>query len=254
MEDYTFLHRTNIIIHVTIGSIALLLGLIIILQKKGGDKHRKMGKWFLILLSLVILTALLGFFAFNANQFLLVLTLVAGYNGYSGFRTLQTKSNTPELMDILVALATLYSGIFFLYYIESIGMIWAPIIIYSTMGYLFLIIGYDLLRYLIPKNKYGNLWFYEHIYKMISAFTALTAAAAGNILPDYKPYSQFLPSVLGTFLAIGFILYFYRKQSIQRKRVLPTLKVEKFGTKKSAGRFQKDQSIRSSHYGPSNNR
>ncbi len=217
MEDYTFLHRTNIIIHVIIGTIALMLGLIIILQKKGGEKHRKMGRWFLILLSVVILTALLGSFVFKANPFLLVLTLVAGYNGYSGFRTLQTKSNTPVPLDILVALATLGSGIFFLYYMESIGMIWAPVIIYSTVGYLFLIIGYDLTRYLIPKNKYGNLWFYEHIYKMISAFTALLAAATGNILPDYKPYSQFLPSIFGTCLAIGFILYFYRKESIRRK-------------------------------------
>lgn len=217
MEDYTFLHRTNIVVHVTIGSIALLLGLIIILKKKGGKKHQKMGRWFLILLSIVILTALLGFFAFNANPFLLVLTLSAGYNGYSGFRTLQTKSNSPELLDILVALVTLCSGIFFLYYIESVGMIWAPIIIYSTVGYLFLIIGYDLLRYLIPKNKYGTLWFYEHIYKMIAAFTALMAAASGNILPDYKPYSQFLPSVIGTCLAIGFIAYFYRKESIRKK-------------------------------------
>lgn len=217
MEDYTFLHRTNIIIHVSIGTIALLLGLIIILRKKGGEKHRKMGRWFLILLAIVILTALLGFFAFNANQFLLVLTLSAGYNGYSGFHILKAKSNIPKLADILVALATLCSGIFFLYYIESIGMIWAPIIIYSTVGYLFLIISYDLLRYLIPINKYGNLWFYEHIYKMIGAFTALLAAASGNILPDYKPYSQFLPSILGTCLAIGFIVYYYRKESIQRK-------------------------------------
>lgn len=217
MEDYTFWHQTNIIIHVGIGTIGLLLGLFIIYKKKGGATHRKMGRWFLLLLSIVILTALFGFFAFNANQFLLVLTMVAGYNGYSGFRTLQTKSNSPKLVDIVVASATLCSGIFFLYYIESIGMIWAPIIIYSTLGYLFLIIGYDLLRYLIPKNKYRNLWFYEHIYKMISAFTALTAAAAGNILPDYKPYSQFLPSILGTCLAIGFIVYFYRKQSLRRK-------------------------------------
>lgn len=217
MEEYTFLHRSNIIVHISIGTIALLLGLIIIFKKKGGEKHRKMGKWFLILLSMVIFTALLGFFAFNANPFLLVLTLVSGYNGYSGFRTLQTKSNSPKFVDIFVALITLCSGIFFLYYIESIGMIWSPIIIYSTIGYLFLIIGYDLLRYLIPKNKYGNLWFYEHIYKMIAAFTALTAAASGNILPVYKPYSQYLPSVFGTCLAIGFIIYFYRKESIRKK-------------------------------------
>lgn len=221
MEEYTFLHRMNIIIHVSIGTVAMLLGVIILFKRKGGKKHRSMGIWFLRLLSVVILTALLGFFAFNANQFLLVLTLVAGYNGYSGFRIILTKSNIPYTIDILVALVTLFSGLFFIYYIESIGMIWAPVIIYSTLGYLFFIIGYDLLRYLIPRNRYGNLWFYEHIYKMISAFTALVAAASGNILPDYKPYSQYLPSILGTCLAVGFIVYFYRKKSIRRKHETP---------------------------------
>jgi hypothetical protein len=52
---------------------------------------------------------------------------------------------------------------------------------------------------------------------MTAAFTALLAAAAGTLLPNYKPYSQFLPSIFGTLLAIGFILYFYRKGSLRRK-------------------------------------
>lgn len=222
MEDYTFLHKTNIIIHVSMGTLALLLGTVILLRKKGGRKHRKMGDWFLALLSIVILTALLGFFAFGANQFLLVLTMSAGYNGYSGFRIIKTKSNIPELLDAGVALVALSSGLYFLYYVQAVGLIMSPIVIYSTIGYLFMIIGYDLLRYFIPKKKYGNLWFYEHIYKMIGAFTALMAAASGNILSDdYKPYSQFLPSVIGTCLGIRFILYFYRKESIPRKNEIP---------------------------------
>lgn len=193
----------------------MLLGVLILIKKKGGKTHFKLGQWFLWLLSVVIITALLGFFLFNANQFLLVLTLVAGYNGYSGFRIVRLKSNVPKLTDIMVALITFFSGFLFLYHIESVDMIMAPVIIYSTLGYLFFIIGYDLLRYFIPKHAYGHLWFYEHIYKMISGITALVAAASGNILPNYQPYSQFLPSILGTCLAVGFIIYFYKKKSIQ---------------------------------------
>jgi hypothetical protein len=123
------------------------------------------------------------------------------------------KSNTFKPYDVLVALATLGSGIFFLYYIKSIGMVWSPVIIYATLGFLFFSISYDLLRYLIPEKKYGKLWLYEHIYKMIAAFTALLAAATGTILPNFKPYSQFLPTVFGTFLALGFVIFFYQKNS-----------------------------------------
>jgi len=94
---------------------------------------------------------------------------------------------------------------------KSIGLFWSPIIIYSTLGALFSMVLYDFLRYLIPKAKYGKLWLYEHIYKMVSAFTALLAAATGTIFDDFQPHSQYLPSLFGTLMAIGFIVYFYRK-------------------------------------------
>ncbi|VAW13507.1 hypothetical protein MNBD_BACTEROID03-2022 [hydrothermal vent metagenome] len=131
-------------------------------------------------MAIVVITGLFGVIIFDVNSFLLVLTLLSGYNGYSGFRVLHNKSNTPKILDIIIA--------------------------------------YDLVRYAIPIKKHTNLWLYEHIYKMIAAFTALLAAATGTIYPDHKPYRQFLPSVFGTLLALGFILYFYRKS---KNEILP---------------------------------
>ncbi len=220
MDNLTFLHNTNIIVHVSTGTIALLLGIITLNVKKGGKTHKKSGRFFLILLAIVVITGLFGVIIFDVNSFLLVLTLLSGYNGYSGFRVLHNKTNTPKSLDIIIALITLFSGIYYLYYIKSIGMIWSPIIIYSTIGALFLTIVYDLVRYAIPVKKYKNLWLYEHIYKMIAAFTALLAAATGTIYPDYKPYSQFLPSVFGTLLALGFILYFYRRNRKPKNEII----------------------------------
>jgi len=212
MEEYTFLHQTNIIVHVIFGCIALFLGVIILVSKKGGKNHKRGGRVFLALLTMVVLTGLFGVLIFKRNMFLLVLTLLSGYNGYSGFRIIKSKSNRPKALDIFVSFLTLSSGIYFLYYFNSIGMMWSPIIIYSTLGFLFLIILYDFLRYLIPQKTYGYLWLYEHIYKMIAAFTALLAAATGTIFPNYKPYSQFLPSILGTVVTVVYIIYFYRKR------------------------------------------
>ncbi|CAN0602255.1 unnamed protein product, partial [Ectocarpus sp. 12 AP-2014] len=164
MEDHSFLHQTNIIIHVIFGCIALCLGVIILTTKKGGKKHRKRGRLFLLFLTIVVITGLFGVLLFKVNTFLLVLTLLSGYNGYSGCRIVRLKSNKPNLQDIVVSSITLGSAIYFIYHINSIGMIWSPIIIYSTLGYLFLIIAYDFLRYLIPSEKYNKLWLYEHIY------------------------------------------------------------------------------------------
>ncbi|MFK7811950.1 MAG: hypothetical protein AB8B59_05615 [Maribacter sp.] len=222
MEEYTLSHQINIIIHVISGSLALVIGIIAMATRKGGRAHKKSGLVFLFLVTLVITTGLIGVFIFNVNTFLLVITLLSGYEAYSGYRVLKLKSNTPKSQDILVALLALASGVYFLYYFKSIRMYWAPGIIYSTVGALFLLIAYDFLRYLIPKNRYKKLWLYEHIYKMVAAFTALFAAFVGTVLPQYHPYSQFLPSIFGTLLAIGFIVYFYRKNRRKENEVSKT--------------------------------
>ncbi|RAJ20897.1 hypothetical protein [Pedobacter cryoconitis] len=213
MEDYSFLHQTNIIVHIVAGSIALILGLIAILTIKGGRNHRKSGLVFLFFLAIVIATGLIGVFIFGRNTFLLVITMLSGYLGFSGYRILKFKSNKLYVMDIAVAVITLLTVCYFIYYFKSIGLIWSPVIIYSTVGYLLLIIVYDFIRYLIPVNKYGNLWMYEHILKMMSAFSGILSAFTGTVFPQYQPYSQFLPSMLGTVIAVGFMIYIYRKRS-----------------------------------------
>lgn len=217
MENFDFWHKANIIVHVSTGLIALMLGLTALSTLKGGKAHRKSGRLFLFFLTLVVTTGLFGVLIFKVNQFLLVLTVLSGYNAYSGMRVLKNKANNINREDILVALLTASTGIYFLYYFKNIGMIWSPVIIYATLGALFLITLYDLLRYFIPSKKNKNIWLYEHIYKMVSAFTALLAAATGTIYDEYHPYSQFLPSLFGTLLAIGFIAYFYRRNNPKSK-------------------------------------
>lgn len=217
MTDYSFLHNSNILIHVVAGSIALLLGILALTTKKGGKGHRKSGNYFLLLLIIVVLTGLIGVFIFKRNTFLLIITVLSAYYGFSGYRILQSKSNSPKFIDILVAIVSLIAVSYFLYYFKSIGMYWSPIIVYSTVGALVMIVTYDFLRYLIPKRTYRNMWLYEHIFKMIGAFTALLSAFSGTVFDNYQPYSQFLPSVFGTLLQIGFIVYYVIKFKKYRK-------------------------------------
>ena len=219
MDTFNFFHSTNIAVHVTAGTIALLLGVVALGSPKGKKTHIKAGRLFLLSLLIVISSGLVGVFVFGRNTFLLVITLLSAYQGFSGYRILQTKSNKPESVDILMALVTLLSAFYFLYYFKKIGMIWSPVITYSTVGWLIAIIVYDFLRYLIPASTYKRTWLYEHIVKMIAAFSAITSAFTGTVFPDYQPYSQFLPSVFGTLLMIGFIFY-YKRQPLQQASVL----------------------------------
>ncbi len=205
-------HRLNIMLHILTGSIALILGLIALVSTKGFKVHNTSGKYFLRFISIVILTGLIGVFVFGRNTFLLVITVLSGYVSFSGYRVLLLKSNAPKRIDISVAIMSLLVLAYFLYYFKSIGMIWSPIIIYSTVGALLFVITYDFLRYLIPRKKYKKyrIWIYEHIYKMTSAFAALLSAFIGTVFEKYQPHSQYLPSALGMLIIFGFIVYTYK--------------------------------------------
>ncbi len=208
------LHQLNIIIHVSIGTLALLAGTWILIRRKGTNRHKKTGKIFTVLLSIVVITGLFGVFVFKRNLFLLVITALSGYLCFSGYRTLQLKSNTPRLLDIVVAVLTILTLAYSLYYLKSPRFFWAPVIIYSTLGALGFIIFYDFARYLIPARYYQRkqLWMPEHIYKMVSAYTALLAAFAGTVLDAYQPYSQILPSLFGFVLILFFIVKHQRRR------------------------------------------
>jgi hypothetical protein len=214
MNLLNIFHATNIMVHIIAGSFALLLGLIALITAKGGKIHKKTGNVFLAFMVIVIFTGLLGVFVFDRNTFLLVITLLSGYYGFSGYRILKTKSNEPKVIDIIAAIVCLISVFYFLYYMKSIGMIWTPVIIYSTVGTMLFLILYDFLRYFIAKPKYKMLWLYEHIFKMIGAFTALLAAFSGTVFVKYQPYSQILPSAIGILLQVGFISFYYRKNNL----------------------------------------
>ncbi|WGK64853.1 hypothetical protein [Croceiramulus getboli] len=204
-------HQLNIIIHVLTGSLALIFGLIALLSVKGAKQHNRSGRFFLMLISVVILTGLIGVFIFGRNTFLLVITVLSGYVAFSGNRILKNKSNAFHFLDLIVAIFCVLVLGYFLYYFQSIGMIWSPIIIYSTVGALLLVIAYDFLRYLIPRPTYRKkrIWLYEHIYKMTSAFSALLSAFVGTVLDEYQPHSQYLPSALGILIIVGFMIFVY---------------------------------------------
>jgi uncharacterized membrane protein len=206
MESLSLIHKINIAVHVTAGSSALIVGLTALIAKKGRKLHRQTGRLFLVLMSIVILTGLIGVFVYGRNTFLLVITVLSGYQAFSGYRVIKAKANTPRFTDIFICLVSLAAVLYFLYYFKSVGMIWAPVIIYSTVGWLFMIVAYDLGRYFIATKTYRYLWIHEHILKMVSAFTGLVSAFSGTVFPQYQPYSQFIPSILGTLTAICFII------------------------------------------------
>lgn len=216
-------HLINIAIHVAAGIASLVAGFGAMAVQKTRPRHTRYGRVFTRLVYLVIATALFGVFVFRGNAFLFVLTLLSGYNCFSGIRAMRLAGARPSCQDYLIAGGVMLAGVGYLCVLKREGFYWAPAVIYSTAGALFLVAGYDLLKRILP------LWFlqkavlYEHSYKMISAWSALLSAFCGTVLPQYKPYSQLLPSVIClayicfTFIRIGRHRYQQRPPAMQKR-------------------------------------
>ncbi|WP_159469938.1 hypothetical protein [Dyadobacter sp. 3J3] len=201
------LHLVNLILHVLAGSIALLTGFAAIFVRKGLGKHVLFGKYFTVMIVVVIATGLFGLIIFNRNSFLLIITFLSGYNCYSGIRSLKLRGQKPVFLDYTISILVVISAVYYIYYLNYRGLYWSPGIIYSTLSALFLVTGYDICKWFMHINFLKKAMLYEHAYKMISALSAITSAFSGTVFSDYKPYSQFLPSVAGMiYIIITFIL------------------------------------------------
>ena len=200
------IHQGNILIHILAGTIALIAGFAAIISIKGGKLHRRSGKYFMRTVIIVIITGLIGVFIFNRNNFLLVVTLLSGYTCFSGIRAIRLQGKKPGVYDLIVPIIVMASALYYLYHITTIGLFWAPAVVYPTIGALFIITIYDLTKMFLSRVFLTKAMMYEHVYKMVSSMIAITSAFTGTVLPQYKPYSQLLPSLFGfVYIFIIFI-------------------------------------------------
>lgn len=207
------LHQLNILVHVVCGTLALLVGLVPLLRPTGNATHRRFGGWFLGLAAVNLVTAVLGLALFNFRPFLTVIVLLSVYQAYAGYRVLHMRQHGPAWHDGLLSAVFLLGGVAFLLLLPRIRLVWSPVVMYSTLGALLAITAYDLSRiFWRIRWRKVNAWRYEHIWKMVSAYSALLSAFTGTVLSAYQPYSQFLPSLLGTAVAVGFLLFTYGRQ------------------------------------------
>lgn len=206
------LHHLNILLHVVFGSLALVVGVGPLLTAKGGRAHRRWGQAFLLLAVVVLASAILGLVVFNFRPFLSVIVLLSVYQAVSGYRVLRTRTSGPTWLDGVFSGLFLLGGLLFLYALPRIHLVWSPVVMYSTLGVLLTMTAYDLSRFGWLAYWRRSAWLYEHIWKMVSTYAALLSAFTGTVLAAYQPYSQFVPSLLGTLVALLFLAQTYRRR------------------------------------------
>jgi hypothetical protein len=195
------LHHLNTLSHVSAGVLALLLGLLPLLSRKGSPLHRLSGWLFVAAGCVVLICALIGVIAYPRPGPLVMVTLSASYQYLSGLRALPRFRTAPSGLDTMLALAALTGCGLLLSRMASGEASWSPAIGYSTLGFLAVVALYDLSRPLWA-SAWRKIRAIDHGLKMTGTYFAFASAGLGNLVRDWQPWSQIAPSALGLIVML----------------------------------------------------
>lgn len=195
------LHHLNTLSHIGAGGLALLLGLLPLLSRKGHRLHRLSGWMFVAAGLVVLICALIGVVVYPRPGPLVMVTLSASYQYLSGLRALPRFHTAPSWLDTVLALAALTGCGMLLSRMASGEASWSPAIGYSTLGFLVVVALYDLSRPLWVA-AWRRIRAIDHGLKMTGTYFAFASAGLGNLARDWQPWSQIGPSVLGLIVML----------------------------------------------------
>jgi hypothetical protein len=207
-------------VHIGCGFILAVAGLLPILARKGSTLHRWAGRTFVALMSL-LLSAAWVMTALRFNAYFAALSATATLTVFSGTRVLKRKRpdldprQSPTWLDWAATLAVLGVGAWVLILLLT-GQTTSPRPTTIALVYAcFIYGGWDLWRFARPTDWpfSPDLWTYEHLVKMLSAYGAVLSAFSGNFLTFLPtPWSQLWPTLLFQPLAIIWVAVLARRR------------------------------------------
>jgi len=199
------LHHLNILVHVTAGSIAIVLGLVVLSLRKGDRRHRVLGRIVLTIVGISVGAALVGAFVWRGRVDLIGVSILSAYQIWSGVRAIRLHGGGRRLVDLVPALAILMLGGAVLYLYHHGGVFnWSPGLVYGAVGGLMFYGGWDVVRALFPLGWRVALNPAEHAYRMTSLIGTLVSVAAATLLKSATVYVAL--SVSGAAVLVGIVL------------------------------------------------
>lgn len=205
-------------IHSILGVVVFITGLLQILLKKEGARHRLIGQTYLISWLFLLLSG-----AFLTGLIITVVGLFGFYFALTGARIGRLKNKAITWFEKSIFLAGGLSALVMIYYSVSLYMkgeqSW-PIIL-AVFGGLFLwaTLG-DIFKYILKKplkkQIYGKSdWIFEHFTRMsISFIAAVTAFTSIQNVFQNNTLNFLLPTVVGVIL-IRFATKAYTKKLVK---------------------------------------
>jgi uncharacterized membrane protein len=207
-------------LHITTGLAAVAAGLAPILARKGSRLHRLSGRLFVGLMTTLLICAWI-MTALRFNAYFAALSATATLTLFSGVRVLGRKrpdldpADRAKPIDWIVTLAVIGVGLWVLLLIVT-GRTGGKTVVSAALVYAALTYGgWDLWRFSRPTAWpfFPDLWTYEHLVKMLSAYGAVMSAFSGNFLTVLPaPWSQLWPTVVFQPLALIWVVALARRR------------------------------------------
>ncbi|MDQ8029653.1 MAG: hypothetical protein REJ23_13080 [Brevundimonas sp.] len=200
-------------VHIATGLAAVLIGIAPVLTRKGSRAHRLTGRLFSLCMA-ILLAAAWAMTALKMNSYLLALSASATLTLFSGLRVLGRKrpdirqADRAQGLDWLVTLGIAGVGLLVLWQVatgRNVGPAATSVaLVYGALGMSL----WDLWRFLRPTDWpfSPELWRYEHLWKMLGAYSAVLSAFSGNFLRFLPaPWSALWPTLLFQTLTVIWI-------------------------------------------------
>lgn len=239
------IHTFVLAIHITIGSIALIIFWLPIIEKKGSPFHRRAGNWFvwgmtavalsgILMSSLVFIDPLavrdperllslteanrIAEIGRSSSAFLFMLSFLVLCATRQSVLALEAKADRTLMKApshliciVLLLLSAIYVGMLGLQRTSPLYEIFAALSIFSSIS---------MLRYIYKKDLKKSEWIIEHLTNImasgIAAYTAFFVFGGqsflNNLVPgDYQILFWIMPGVIGATISRTFAVK-YRKQ------------------------------------------
>jgi uncharacterized membrane protein len=196
---------TLMFVHIAAGLGALALGPAAMLAKpKGGARHRQFGRWYVVLMGVLAVTAGV-LLVFRWNPFFFALSVFSFYLAFSGWRVLRRKrpwlGERAAAGDWAAAFAVLAtagaSG-----WLRRAGVFGDDVaFVLGTLGFAVLAAVYDLWRFTHADRADARpgVWLLDHLTKIVGSYLAVASAFSATVLTAFLPdvLAQTWPALVG---------------------------------------------------------
>lgn len=211
-------------IHIAAGFSALVVAPLAMLAKKGGDAHRRWGKWFFYAMAVVAVTAIvIGIL--HVNIFLSLVAVFSFHLVASGYRALYHKrvheGQRPGFYDILLQsiAGVVNAGLFIWGFTNLVLGDRGSSVLFLVFGLIGSLFVWRNMQRFYKRAHDKHEWLYAHISGFLGGYIATVSAFSAVNMVFIKPvWLQWLwPTIIGSPLIFLWVGYYKKKLTRGRR-------------------------------------